>query len=162
MSQITIDEAWRAVARTDLGFREELRWRLIGSEDEIQRCVAAVKDEFFADCASAASDHLKDGLHTALIWMTAPKLRKLAIDLAKFALARGIDVNLAWEEDGRTLLHNFALLRQPAIAIEAVTGLLEHGADPNQVKKDGETPLGLAIRYGRTEVAEALRAYGGR
>jgi ankyrin repeat protein len=76
-------------------------------------------------------------------------------------LARGIDVNAAWE-DGRTLLHKFALLRQPAIAIETVTWLLEHGADPNQAKDDDETPLGLAVRYGRTEVAEVLRAYGGR
>ena len=102
MSQITIYESLSAVGRADPGFREELRWRLIGFEEEIRRRVAPVKGEFFAACASAASDHLKDGLHTAPIWMTDPDLRKLAIDLAEFALALGIDVNAAWEEDGRT------------------------------------------------------------
>jgi hypothetical protein len=147
----TIDEALTALSESDPTFTEEIRKRL-----------ASVRGRFFATSSSAYADYLKDGLHTAPAWLTDPEMRKVAAELAEFALSRGIDVNVAWKQDGRTLLHECALLREPAIAVEAVTWLLAHGADPNKPKDDGETPFRLALKYGRTEVAEVMRTHGGR
>jgi|SRR5579883_1707867 ankyrin repeat protein len=150
MSQ-TIDDALTALGRNDPGFNDEIRKRL-----------APVKDRFFATSGSAYADFLKDGLHTAPAWLTDPEMRTVAAELAEFVLSRGLDVNVAWEKDGSTLLHLFALLRDPVIAVEAVTWLLEHGADPNKPKEDGDTPFQVAVKHGRTAVAEVMRTYGGR
>lgn len=150
MATKTIDEALCDIGKADPCFNEEIRKRL-----------APVKDRFFGGPPSAYADFLKDGLHTAPPWMTDPDLRNVAVDLAEFALDRGIDINAPWESDGRTFLHHLVLLRDPAIAVEAVTWLLERGADPNQPAVDGETPFRLALRYGRAEVAEVMRAHGG-
>jgi ankyrin len=35
--------------------------------------------------------------------------------------------------------------------------LLRNGADPNQVTKEGDTPVELALRMGHAEVADALK-----
>jgi ankyrin repeat protein len=94
--------------------------------------------------------------------MNEPELRKVAVDLAEFALSRGIDVNLACEANGGTFLHLCVLLRNDVIALEAVAWLLEHGADPNRQRDDGETPISLAEKFGRTEVAEMLRSHRSR
>jgi hypothetical protein len=133
----TIDEALTALSQSDPSFTQEIRKRL-----------APVRDRFFATSVSAYSDYLKDGLHTAPAWLTDPEMRKVAAELAEFALNRGIDVNVAWEADGRTLLHEFAFLRDPVIAVDAVTWLLGHGADPNKPKEDGDTPFHVAVKYG--------------
>lgn len=151
MSKISLDEALTQLGRTDATFNQEVRKRL-----------APVKDRFFAPPSRKASDERKDGLHTPPPYMTEPDLRKVAIDIAELALERGIDVNVACEEDGSTFLHLCALLRDSAIAVEAVEWLLAHGADPNRQRDDGETPLGLAVKFGRTEVAEVMRAHGSR
>lgn len=148
MSKDSLDEALTNLGPT---FLQEVRKRL-----------APVKDRFFAPPARKASDEREDGLITPPPYMTDPDLRKVAVELAELALERGIDVNVACEGDGSTFLHKCALLRDPAVAIEAVEWLLVHGADPNRRRHDGETPLGLAVQFGRTEVAEVMRAYGSR
>jgi ankyrin repeat protein len=40
--------------------------------------------------------------------------------------------------------------------------LLQSGANPNAKTKDGETALGAALYGEHPEVAELLRAYGGK
>jgi ankyrin repeat protein len=149
MSKRTLDDALLALGRADPSFTAEIRRRL-----------APVKDRFFKTVPAAASEHLKDGLHAAPAYLTDPALRTIAMELAEFAIERGIDLNLPYEADGRTLLHEFVLLRDAALAVEVVTWFLAHGADPNRSKDDGETPYRLALRYGRTEVAEVLRSHG--
>ena len=151
MSKTSLNDALIQLGRTDATFNQEVRKRL-----------ASVKDRFFAPPSRKASDERKDGLHTPPPYMTEPDLRKIAIELAELAMARGIDVNVACEKDGSTLLHLCVLLRDPAIAFEAVEWLLVHGADPNRQREDGETPLGLAVKFGRSEVAKAMRAHGSR
>jgi hypothetical protein len=64
--------------------------------------------------------------------MTDQELRKAAIELAELALQRGIDVNLACEANGNTLLHKCVLLRDSTTAKDAVVWLLAHGADPDR------------------------------
>jgi len=150
MSKISLDEALTELGPTFL--------------QEVRKLLAPVKDRFFA--LSAGRDphepQRKDGLITPPPFMTEPDLRKVAIELAELALERGIDVNVVCEEDGSTFLHGCALLRDPAIAVFAVEWLLAHLADPNRRRDDGETPLSLAVRFGCTEVAEVMRAHGGR
>jgi ankyrin repeat protein len=146
----SLDEALTQLGRADPTFNQELRRRL-----------APVKDRFFTP-PPKASDQGVDGLYMAPPYMTEPDLRKVAIEVAELALARGIDVNVAWLEDGSTFLHLCVLLRDSTIAVEAVDWLLAHGADPNRQRADGETPLGLAVKFGRTEVAEVMRAHGTR
>lgn len=41
-----------------------------------------------------------------------------------------------------------------------VKELLEHGADPNSLTVDGETPLNIAIEHGHTDVAKLLVKFG--
>jgi hypothetical protein len=128
------------------GFRQEVRKRL-----------APVKDRFFQAPPNAHEEFLKDGLLTPPYFLTDPELWKVAIELAELALENGIDVNVAWDADGSTILHGFALSRDPSVVIVAVTWLLAHGADPNQVRNDGESPLSLAMKLGRTEIVELMR-----
>src|ERR1019366_10656352 len=94
MSKISLDKALAQLGRTDAPFNEEIRKRL-----------APVRDRFFAPPSGKASDQQKDGLHTPPPYLTEPDLRKVAIEIAELALERGIDVNVACEEDGSTFLH---------------------------------------------------------
>jgi hypothetical protein len=148
MSQIPLDEALTSLSCTDPTFMPEIR-----------KLLQPVRDRFFTPPALSS---LNDGLLTPPPYMTEPDLRRVAIELAEFALKRGIDVNLACTGDGGTFLHGCVLLRDPAIALESVRWLLEHAADPNRQRTDGETPMSLAVKSSRTEVAELMRTHGGR
>jgi ankyrin repeat protein len=144
----TIDDALTQLGRTDPTFN-----------DEVRKILAPVRDRFFS-APSHDGSKPQDGLHTPPPYLSDPELRKIAVALAEFALQRGIDINLPWESDGTTLLHEFVLLRDFEIAVECVEWFLAHGADPNRQRDDGETPLSLAAKFGRTEVAELMRAHG--
>jgi ankyrin repeat protein len=146
--RIPLDEALTELGRTDPTFNDEVRRRL-----------APVKDRFFEASPDRATEP-KDGLHTAPPYLSDPELRKVAVELAEFALKCGIDVNLACEVNGSTVLHECVLLRDSTIAAEAVAWLLAHGADPNRQRDDGQTPLSLALSLGRTDLAELMRAWG--
>ena len=146
MYRIPLDEALSEVGRTDPTFNEEVRNRL-----------APVKDRFFAASSGHGSDQPKDGLHTPPRYLTDPDLRKVAIELAELALQRGIDVNLACESDGSTFLHKCVLLRDSMIATETVSWLLAHGADPNRQRDDGQTPLALALNFGRMDLVQLMQ-----
>jgi ankyrin repeat protein len=148
MSKMSLDEALTELDRADPTFTPEIRKRLM-----------PVKGRFFASPARNLLDNPKDGLYTAPPYLAEPDLRQVAIGLAEFALERGIDINSAVIEDGTTFLHFCALLRDTAIAIETVGWLLEHGADPNCKRADGETPLSLAVRFGRTFVVDLMRQH---
>ena len=148
MPKIPLDKALTELGRTDATFN-----------DAVRRLLEPVKDRFFAP--PPHRDKPKDGLHTPPPYLTDPELRKIAVELAELALQRGIDVNVACEPDGNTFLHWFALCRDSTIAVEAVSWLLAHGADPNRQRDDGQTPFSLAVGFGRTEVAELMRAHGG-
>ena len=148
MSGIPLDDALMELDRTDPDFTPEIRRRL-----------APVKDRFFSPPARNPLDNPKDGLYATPPYLAEPDLRQVAIGFAEFGLERGIDVNSACIEDGTTFLHFCALLRDTAIAIETVGWLLEHGADPNCKRADGETPLSLAVRFGRTFVVDLMRQH---
>src|ERR1700733_8752252 len=109
MPRISLDAALTQLGRTDVTFNEEVRRRL-----------GPVRERFFGQPSRKDSDKRNDGLHTTPPYMIEPDLRQVAIEVAELALERGIDVNIACEEDGSTFLHLCALLRDPAIAIEAV------------------------------------------
>ena len=143
--KITLDEALVELGRSDPTFNEEVRRRL-----------APVKDRFFAAPSSHAVEP-KDGLRTTPPYLGDPELRQVAIELAELALQRGIDVNIACEVNGSTILHESVLLRDSTIAAEAVAWLLARGADPNRQRDDGQTPLSLALSLGRTELVELMR-----
>jgi len=132
---------------------------------EVRKRLAPVKDRFFQPPSRSDSEHVqrldrierKDGLITTPPFLADPELRKVAIDLAELALENGIDVNIAAERDGSTFLHMCVLLHDPATAMEAVSWLLAHGADSNKVRDDGESPLSLAMKFGRTELVQLMR-----
>jgi ankyrin repeat protein len=125
---------------------------------EVRDLLAPVKDRFFALPEGKDPYKREEGLITPPRYMTEPDLRKVAIELAELALARGIDVNVC-EADGSTFLHGCVRLRDTAVAVDAVEWFLAHGADPHRKRDDGETPLSLAVRFGRTEIVEAIRAH---
>jgi ankyrin repeat protein len=125
--------------------------------EEVRKRLAPVRDRFFQPPSRSDSEHLQDGLITTPYYLADPELRKVAIGLAELAIESGMDVNIAPEGDGFTFLHMCVLLRDPATAMETVSWLLAHGADPNKARADGESPLSLAMKFGRTELVELMR-----
>jgi ankyrin repeat protein len=126
--------------------------------EEIRRRIAPVRDRFFA--VSDKRDMRKDPPALPL-YLTEPDLKSIAIGLAEFALEQGVSPNLAFENEGNTLLHEFARLKDyPQVSAEAVEWLLEHGADPNIPRDDGQTPFVLAVRIGNNAAADVMRARG--
>lgn len=146
MRRFPLDEALTKLGRADPTFNEEVRKRL-----------KPVKDRFFAPSSSHDLNSGNDGFHTPPAYLVEADLRKIAVELAEFALQRGIDINLACEADGSTFLHECVLLRDPQLAAEAVTWLLARGADPNRQRDDGETPFSLAVKIGRSELVGLMR-----
>jgi uncharacterized glyoxalase superfamily protein PhnB len=142
-----------------------------GFLEEVRKRLAPIKDRFFQPPTRSDSEHVqkvrlrqrgdrierKNGLITTPPYLSDPELRKVAIELAELAIENGIDVNVLIESHHGTFLHAFVLLDDPAIAMETVSWLLAHGADPNKVRDDGESPLSLAIKSGRTEIVELMR-----
>jgi hypothetical protein len=96
-----MDDALQELGRRDPSFNEGIR-----------NLLRPVWDRFFAPPPRSDTDQPKDGFHTAPPYMTDPELRQVAIALAEFALRHGIDVNLAWESNGTTFLHECVLLRE--------------------------------------------------
>jgi ankyrin repeat protein len=151
MKTTPFDDALEALGP---GFRQEVRKRLL-----------PVRDRFFQPPSRADSEHVqrldrierKDGLITTPPFLADPDLRKVAIELAELGIANGIDVNIVCEPDGSTFLHGCVLLHDPAVAREAVSWLLAHGADPNKLRDNGESPIGLAMKMGRTDIVELMR-----
>jgi ankyrin repeat protein len=78
------------------------------------------------------------------------------IEAVKKALAAGTDVNA--KSFGLTPLHQAASKGHKEIA----ELLISKGADVNAKDNDGGTPLGEAIQYKRTEIADLLRKHGGK
>ena len=128
-----------------------------GFLQEVRKRLAPVRDRFFQPPSRTDSEHVEDGLIPTPPYLADPELRKVAIELAELALENGIDVNIVCEPAGRTFLHMCVLLHDPAIARETVSWLLAHGADSNKVRDDGESPLNLAMKFGRTEIVELMR-----
>jgi uncharacterized glyoxalase superfamily protein PhnB len=133
--------------------------------DEVRKRLAPVRDRFFQPPSRSDSEHVqrldrierKDGFITTPPYLADPELRKVAIELAELAIENGIDVNIALERDGSTYLHVCVLLHDPVTAMETVSWLLAHGADSNKVRDDGNSPLSLAMKLGRTELVELMR-----
>jgi len=136
-----------------------------GFMHEVRKRLAPVWDRFFQPPSRSDSEHVqrgdrierKDGLISTPPYLADPELRKVAIELAELAIENGIDVNIALEGDGFTFLHMCVLLHDPVTAMETVSWLLAHGADSNKARDDGETPLSLAMKSGRTELVELMR-----
>jgi ankyrin repeat protein len=95
-------------------------------------------------------------------YMTDPVSKKYATEMAELSLERGIDPNLAADPDGNTFLHCIALWGNTADFAESGQWLMARGADPNARRKDGRTPLVLAIRTGNTRLTDVMRAHGAR
>jgi ankyrin repeat protein len=144
--KINLDESLTFISRQDPTFLPEIR-----------KLLAPVKDRFFELSPLLPSENPNDGLHTAPRFMTEPEIRKVAIELAELALSHGLDVNVPVEDDGSTFLHGCVLLRDSRIAVEAIEWLLSHGADPHRQRDNGETPLDIAEKFGRTEVLNVMR-----
>jgi len=134
-----------------------------GFLQEVRKRLAPVKDRFFQPPSRSDSEQIqrgdrierKGGLITTPPYLADPDLRKVAIQLAELAIEHGIDVNIVCET--RTFLHMCVLLHDPATARETVSWLLAHGADPNKLRDDGESPLSLAMKMGRMEIVELMR-----
>ncbi|NKB55887.1 MAG: hypothetical protein GKS00_06085 [Alphaproteobacteria bacterium] len=88
----------------------------------------------------------------------ARKLDFEDIEGARLFLAHGADVNFVTPfGDRMTRLHHAV---QRGRGPDTIALLLDHGGDIAARTEYGKTPYALAIRYGRTGVADVLRAHG--
>ena len=91
-------------------------------------------------------------------WNTEEFFRNATPQEARDCLDAGADIN-ARDDFGQTPLHFAASLNEnPQVA----AALIQAGADINARRDDGRTPLGLANEYENPDVAEVIRAAGGR
>ncbi len=79
----------------------------------------------------------------------------------RWLLEHGADPNVASyvDKQNETALH---LLVRQGWPVVLAAALVAHGADVNRPRQDGRTPLTLAVRCGRTELAAFLRAHGAK
>lgn len=80
------------------------------------------------------------------------------LSTVKALVASGLSPKTAKEDDGKTALHGAALQGQ----IEVMDYLLSQGADINAIDRYGESPLGYAVKEGKSEAAAFLTARGAR
>ena len=83
------------------------------------------------------------------------------VDGVKKAIADGANVN-ARDHSGTALNHATAMMHSNDGHHEVVRFLISIGADVNAKTNDGKTPLGEAIDYEKTEIADLLRKHGGK
>lgn len=118
--------------------------------------MATVKKMLDAD---ASRIHARGAHDFALLWY--PVIGGCDSSLLKLLLKRGAKIE-AQHFLGTTALH-WACLRSP---LEIVELLIAHGADVNRVGRkfgaDGQSPLELAERNDRKDVAALLRKHGAR
>jgi ankyrin repeat protein len=125
---------------------------------EIRMRLAPVKDRFFSRSAQEDVSKYPPALP---LFLTDPDLKKIAIGLAEFALEHGVSPNLAFGDEGNTMLHEYARWKDyPAVSADAVEWLLAHGADPNIPRDDGQTSFVVAVRSGNAAAADVMRAHG--
>ena len=70
----------------------------------------------------------------------------------KRLLSSGLDVTIKYEVGRSPLIEACVLLDR----LEMVKLLLAHGADPNVVNSDGDTPLHIMAKFGETEKCKVL------
>ena len=75
------------------------------------------------------------------------------IEIVKFLISQGADVNLADEGGGTALIYAVWKGYKDIVAI-----LLENDADVYAKTKDGRTPLSIAKKSGHTEIEKMLKA----
>lgn len=76
----------------------------------------------------------------------------------RWLLDNGADPNTPCEDQDATALHQAILHGGDAALVEL---LLAHGADPNRPRKDGATPMSLAVERGLGDVITMLEDRGG-
>jgi ankyrin repeat protein len=83
-------------------------------------------------------------------------------EVLRLLISRGADVNAKWDSpasgDGRWNALHITAIEGHAAAAQV---LIAAGTEVNAKSLRGETPLDVAVRYGRPELAEVLRAHGG-
>jgi len=87
---------------------------------------------------------------TALVWATI----RMHFDIAELLMEKGLSYNDR-SETGETMF--FSAGKSP---MEAVTYMVEHGADPFAEDTSGTTPLHIAAQRGNTEIAAYLISLG--
>jgi len=116
--------------------------------------------------ADGANVNARDNSGNALNWATAnpgsPPNFASSLGghkgIVELLIAKGVDVNVKDDDDGRTPLYDAAIWDRKDI----VKLLFDAGADVNAKDNDGKTPLDLAIENKQTETADLLRKHGGK
>jgi ankyrin repeat protein len=75
------------------------------------------------------------------------------IEVVKFLISKGANVNLADEGGGTALIYTVWKGNKEIVAL-----LLEKGADIYARTRDGRTPLSVAKQYGHTDIEQMLKA----
>ena len=106
--------------------------------------------------ADGADLEAKGGRHgwTPLLYVAAGGHK----EIAELLIDKGADVNAKSTAGGSTPLHNAAHRGRK----EIIELLIANGADVNAKNGNSQTPLDMAVRWGKTETADLLRKHGGK
>jgi ankyrin repeat protein len=83
------------------------------------------------------------------------------VELVTYFINKGAKTDIK-DDRGNTPMHTVAMYELTAANEKIIEILLSHGAAINEKNRDGQTPLVLATKFGRAEMAKFLKKKGAK
>lgn len=110
----------------------------------------AIINTFYAN-----GGNVNDGIGGKIYQKTplSEALRRSSVETALFLVHKGADVNNVEPTSKNTAIHEAASIGD----VDLLKSIIAHGGNVHQLNKANNTPLDIAIKYGRTDAEKYLR-----